>query len=343
MKIALDAMGGDFAPKAAVEGAIQASEELNVEIYLVGVEELIKREFDRCKRKNAKITIVNAPEVIKMGESIFSFRKKKKSSIRIGAQLVKKGEADAFVSAGDTGAVMFISKTILGALKGVERPALAILIPTLKGLSLLIDVGANAICKPRHLKQFAFMGKAFMESIMGMKNPTIGLMSIGEEESKGNELIKEAYFELKNSPLNFIGNLEGKDIYKGIADVIVCDGFTGNVALKVTEGIIEVLFFMMRREIMQNFFSKIGYLLMKRALKKLKKKIDYTEYGGALLLGLNGICIVGHGRSNSYAIKNAIKMAKKFVKNKVQEKIKLELLNMDKYLLTDWRIIGEKS
>ncbi len=343
MKIALDAMGGDYAPKVAIEGAIQASEELNIEIYLVGVEKLIKKEFDRHKKRNAKITIVDAPEVIRMGESIFSFRKKKKSSIRVGTQLVKKGEANAFVSAGDTGAIMFISKTILGAMEGVERPALALIVPTLKGVSLLIDVGANTDCKPRHLKQFAFMGKVFMETAFGQKNPRVGLMSIGEEELKGNELIKEAYFELKNSPLNFIGNLEGKDIYKGIADVIVCDGFTGNVALKVTEGIIEVLFSMMRREIMQNFLSKVGYLLMKRALKKLKKQVDYTEYGGALLLGLNGVCIVGHGRSNAYAIKNAIRMAKDFVKNRVQERIKIELLNMDKYLLSDWRILREKT
>ena len=343
MKIALDAMGGDYAPKAAIEGAIQASEEFNIEIFLVGVEELIKREFDKCKKKSAKITIIDAPEVIKMGESIFSFRKKKKSSIRVGTQLVKKGEANAFVSAGDTGAIMFISKTILGSMEGVERPALALIVPNLKGVSLLIDVGANTDCRARHLRQFAIMGKVFMETAFGQKNPRIGLMSIGEEESKGNELIKEAYTELKNSPINFIGNLEGKDIYKGVADVIVCDGFTGNVALKVTEGIIEVLFSMMRREIMQNLLSKIGYLLMKRALKKFKKKVDYTEYGGALLLGINGICIVGHGRSNAHAIKNAIKLAKDFVRSKVQEKIRIELLNMDKYLLSDWRIIREKT
>ncbi|MFQ6084157.1 MAG: phosphate acyltransferase PlsX [Candidatus Aminicenantia bacterium] len=343
MKIAIDAMGGDHAPRAVVEGAIQASEEFNIEVFLVGVEELIKKEFEKFKKPKAKVAIIDAPEVIKVGESLFSFRKKRNSSIRIGAQLVKKGEANAFVSAGDTGAVMFISKTILGSLKGVERPALALIVPTIKGLSLLIDVGANTDCKPRHLKQFAVMGRVFMESVFGQKNPRIGLMSIGEEESKGNELTKEAYHELKNSSLNFIGNIEGKDIYRGIADVVVCDGFTGNVALKVTEGLIEVLFYMMRKEIMQNLFSKLGYFLMKRALRKFRKQVDYTEYGGALLLGINGVCIVGHGRSNAHAMKNAIKLAKDFVAKKVQEKIKIEMLNLDKYLLSDWKVIREKS
>lgn len=326
MRVALDAMGGDFGPRVTVEGALKASQEFQVEVLLVGVEELIKKEFNRLGESGAKIHIVNASESIGMAEGIFSFRRKKTSSIRVGTQLVKQGDADAFVSTGNTAAVVYISKKILGALQGVERPALSLLVPTLKGLTLLIDVGANVNCKPHHLVEFSVMGKVFMESVLGMKNPRIGLMSVGEEDVKGNDLTKEVFERLSSSPLNFIGNVEGKDIYSGRADVIVSDGFTGNVALKVSEGVVETFFNMARTEIMKNFFSKIGFLLMKRNLKKLYKKIDYSEYGGAHLLGLNGVCIIGHGRSNANAVKNAIRLSRDFVVEKVQEKIQAELL-----------------
>lgn len=229
---------------------------------------------------------------------------------------------------GNTAAVVFISMSILGALKGVEKPALSLLVPNLKGLTLLIDVGANVNCRPNHLEQFAIMGHTFMGSVLGIKKPRIGLMSVGEEEGKGNELTKEAFERLQNSPLNFIGNVEGKDIYSGKADVIVSDGFTGNVALKVSEGMAETFFYMARTEIMKNFFAKIGFFLMKRNLKKIYKKVDYTEYGGAQLLGINGVCIIGHGRSNSNAVKNAVGLAKDFVVNKVQEKIQNEIAEL---------------
>lgn len=325
MRVAVDAMGGDFGPKIIVEGAIQASREYQIEILLVGVEELIKREFERVSPAKAKITIVNASEAIGMGEGLFSFRKKRMSSIRVGTQLVKDGLAEAFVSTGNTAAVVYISRKILGALNGVDKPALALLVPTLKGMTLLIDVGANVNCLPHHLEQFAIMGRIFMESILGLHNPRIGLMSIGEEETKGNALTKDAFERLQASSLNFIGNVEGKDIYSGKADIIVCDGFTGNVALKVSEGVIETFFNMARHEIMKNIFSKIGFFLMKRNLKRLYKKIDYTEYGGAHLLGLKGVCIIGHGRSNPNAVKNAIRLAKTFVMGKVQEKIQNEI------------------
>lgn len=325
MKVAVDAMGGDFGPKVTVEGAIKASQELDIEILLVGSETRVRREFDRLDSSNANVTIVNASEEISMSEGILSFRKKKKSSIRIGAQLLKEKKADAFVSTGNTAAIVYISNKVLGALKGVERPALSLLVPTLSGPTLLIDVGANVNCQPHHLEQFAVMGRIFMESILGLKEPRIALMSVGEERTKGNDLTKEVYALLMESSMNFIGNVEGKDIYSGKADVIVSDGFTGNIALKVSEGVVDTMFNMARTEIMKNLFAKIGFLLMKRNLKKLYKKVDYSEYGGAQLLGINGVCIIGHGRSNVVAVKNAIKMAKDFVKNKVQEKIQAEI------------------
>lgn len=330
MKVAVDAMGGDFGPRIAVEGAIKASREYKLEVILVGVEDLIKKEFESINHSDAKVTIANAAEAIGMGEGILSFRRKKRSSIRVGTQLVKEGEAEAFVSTGNTAAVVYISKQTLGALKGVEKPALSLLVPTRKNLTLLIDVGANVNCRPSHLEQFAVMGHIFMESILGRKNPRIGLMSIGEEESKGNELTKETYDRLRASSLNFVGNVEGKDMYSGKADVIVSDGFTGNVALKVSEGVLETIFYMARTEIMKNFFAKVGYFLMKRNLKKIYKKIDYTEYGGAQLLGINGVCIVGHGRSNSIAVKNAVGLARDFVTNKVQEKIQKEIVKLSR-------------
>lgn len=325
MRIAVDAMGGDFGPRVTVEGAVRASEDYNLEVLLVGVEALIKKEFDKFRSSRGKITIIDAPEAIGMGEGVFSFRKKKKSSILVGAQLVKDKSANAFVSMGNTAAVVFISKRMLGALNGVDRPALSLLVPTLKGPTLLIDVGANANCLPHHLEQFAIMGRIFMESVLGLKNPRIGLMSIGEESIKGNELTKEAFKRIQASPLNFIGNVEGKDIYSGKADVIVSDGFTGNVALKASEGVVETLFFLVRREIMKNVLARIGFFLMNRNFKRIYKKLDYSEYGGAHLLGIDGVCIVGHGRSNPNAVKNAVRVAKEFVTKNVKERIQQEL------------------
>ncbi|MEW6456553.1 MAG: phosphate acyltransferase PlsX [Acidobacteriota bacterium] len=329
MKIALDAMGGDRAPSAIIEGAVKASRELNVDIILVGVEDIIKEELKRLNDRSSKIEIVHSPEVIKMEESVFqALRLKKSSSIKKAVQLVKEGNANGVVSAGNTGAVMALSKAILGPVEGVERPALAIIVPTLKGFSILMDVGANVDCKPRHLKQFALMGKIFMEQIFGKENPKIGLVNIGEEEGKGNELIKETFKELRNSNLNFIGNIEGRAIYQGVADVIISDGFTGNVALKVTEGVVEVLFSMLKGEVSRNLIAKLGFLLMNRALKKFKKKVDYSEYGGGLLLGINGVAVIGHGRSGPEAIKNAIRVAKNFIYRKVQERISFEILKL---------------
>lgn len=318
-------MGGDFGPRITVQGALQATQDLNVEVLLVGVESLVKREFDRLGQAGSRVTIINAPDSVEMGEGLFSIRRKEKSSIRVGAQLVKERRADAFVSMGNTAAVVYLSRKILGALRGVNKPALSLLVPTLRGVTLLLDVGANANCQPQDLEQFALMGKIFMEQVLGRKDPSIALMSIGEEETKGNELTKQAFERLQAASLNFVGNVEGKDIYSGKADVIVSDGFTGNIALKVSEGVVETLFSLARREIMKNVLAKIGFLLMKRHLKKVYKQVDYSEYGGAQLLGLNGVCIIGHGRSNPNAVKNAVRQARDFVANRVQDKIQEEI------------------
>ena len=306
MKIAVDAMGGDFGPKVTVEGALHAAEDFGLDILLVGIEHLIKKEYDRLAPKSGRVTIIDAPEAIGMGEGILAFRKKKASSIRVGAQLVKDGEAEAFISMGNTGAVVYISREVLGSLPGVDRPALALLVPGVAGPTLLIDVGANANCQPHNLVQFADHGPDLHGDVMGLPDPRIGLMSIGEEKSKGNDLVRETFDRLQASPLHFIGNVEGKDLFSGAADVIVSDGFTGNVALKVSEGVVESVLSMARHEITKNIFAKLGYILLKRHLKKIYKKVDYSEYGGAQLLGVNGVCVIGHGRSNARAVRNAI-------------------------------------
>jgi glycerol-3-phosphate acyltransferase PlsX len=332
MKIAVDAMGGDFGPKTTVEGALRASKDLGLDVLLVGIEGLIRKELERRPSDEGRLTVIDAPEAIGMGESLLAFRKKKASSIRVGIQLVKDGTAEAFVSMGNTGAVVYIARDVLGSLRGVDRPALALLVPSVRGLTLLIDVGANANCQPHNLVQFAIMGTIFMKTILGQTNPRVGLMSIGEERSKGNDLVRETFQRLRSSPLNFIGNVEGKDLFSGTADIIVSDGFTGNVALKVSEGLVENVLSMARHEVTKNLFAKLGYVLMKRHLKKIYKRVDYSEYGGAQLLGVNGVCVIGHGRSNPTAVRNAIARAREFVTNRVQEKIQVEILQYEQAL-----------
>jgi glycerol-3-phosphate acyltransferase PlsX len=318
MRIAVDAMGGDFGPKATVPGALRAAQDLDVNILLVGLESAIRRELGRQESQASRLTIVDAPEEIGIGEGILSFRKRRLDPRRRPA--CQDGRADAFVSMGNTGAVVYISRDVLGALKGVDRPALALLVPGVTGQTLLLDVGANANCQPHNLVQFALMGKIFMEAVVGLKDPRIGLMSIGEEKGKGNDLVKEAFDRLQVAPLRFIGNVEGKDLFSGAADVVVSDGFTGNVALKVTEGVVQSVLSMARHEITKNIFAKLGYLLMKRHLKKIYKKVDYSEFGGAQLLGVDGVCIIGHGRSNPTAVRRH-RLGLGFVANGAQEKI----------------------
>lgn len=329
MRIAVDAMGGDIGPKATVPGALRAAEDFGIDVVLVGLEDAIRREIDRSGISASRADVVDAPEAIGMGDSLRAFRRKKASSIRVGAQLVKDGGADAFVSMGNTGAVVYISRDVLGSLRGVDRPALALLVPAPEGKTLLLDVGANANCQPHNLVQFALMGKIFMEAVVGLKDPRIGLMSIGEEKGKGNDLVREAFDRLQEAPLRFIGNVEGKDLFSGAADVIVSDGFTGNVALKATEGVVQSVLALAKHEITKNVFAKLGYLLMKRHLKRIYKRIDYAEYGGAQLLGVDGVCIIGHGRSNPTAVRSAVLRAREFVAGRVQEKIQGELLRYE--------------
>ncbi len=325
MRIALDAMGGDNAPHVNVAGAVAAARDYGIEIILVGDNLILRRELLAYPISNLKISIEPASQVVAMGEPpTVALRQKKDSSITRAISLVKEGKAEAVISAGNTGAMMATAKVILGSLKGVDRPAIATLFPTLNTPCVLLDVGANVDCRPQHIFQFAVMGSIYAQHILGKKNPRVGLLSIGEEESKGNELTREAYKLLQKSSLNFMGNVEGKDIYSGKADVIVSDGFTGNVALKASEGVVEMLFSTVRREIMKNILARIGFFLMNKNLKRIYKKLDYSEYGGAHLLGIDGVCIIGHGRSNSNAVKNAVRVAKEFVMNKVKERIQQE-------------------
>jgi len=325
-KIAVDAMGGDHAPAAEVDGAIQAAAEYGIPIVLVGQEERIQPFLQKHETTGLAIEIVRAREVITMDESAATAaRKKKDSSIRVAARLMRDGAVAGVVSAGNTGAVMATVKMVLGTLPVVDRPALSTVLPTQKGKpAILLDVGANVDCKPHHLEQFAVMGDIYSRAIFGIRRPRVGLLSIGEEDSKGNELTKEAFKALKQAPINFIGNVEGRDIFKGEIDVIVCDGFTGNVALKLSEGLIETFKTMLRQELEKTIASKVGYILAEKAFRAFGRRMDYSEYGGAPLLGMNGITIVCHGRSNANAIKNAIRIAHDFCKHNVNHVIETE-------------------
>ncbi len=311
MKIALDAMGGDNAPFATVEGAINVvNSSKDIDIILVGNPDILERELKGKSYDKDRIRVRQASEVVDMHEKTSGgLRKKKNSSIRVAVELVKSGEAQALVSAGHSGVAMATSFLLLGRAKGVDRPAIATVLPTVKNPFVLIDAGANVDCKAINILQFAFMGVSYYRAVLGVQSPRIALLSIGEEDTKGNELTKEAFKLLRESGLNFIGNIEGKDLFLGDADVIVCDGFIGNTVLKVSEGLAEATLQMLKSEFGSRASSRIGYFFMRPAMKNFKKKTDYAEYGGAPLLGINGICIICHGRSSSKAIKNAIRVA----------------------------------
>lgn len=326
MRLVLDAMGSDSAPAVEVEGALQASAEIDAEIILVGQQKALEAELAKHKLPAGKISIVDAHEIIEMHESpAQACRQKQNSSIMVGTRLIREGKGDAFVSAGNSGAVMTAGLMNLKRLSGVSRPAIATLLPTLNGVCLLIDAGANVDCKPRHLLQFAIMGDIYSRYILDKLNPSIGLLSIGEEDTKGNELTEAAFSLIKKTSLNFAGNIEGRDIIKGKADVVVCDGFVGNVVLKFAEGLSESLFHLIKAEIEKKLIRKVGALLIKPAFKEIMKRLDYAEYGGAPLLGLNGVCIIGHGASNSKAIKNALKVSYESVKNDINQHLKEEI------------------
>jgi len=326
VKIAVDAMGSDHAPTVEVEGAVQAAEQYGVSIFLVGLEDRIREILSKYDTGGLSIEVVNASEVITMEDSAATaVRRKRDSSIRVAVKLLRDGIVSGVVSAGNTGAVMATSKLVLGTLPVVDRPALSSVLPTQKGKpAILLDVGANVDCKPLHLEQFAIMGDIYSRSIFGIRRPRVGLLSIGEEDTKGNELTKEAFKSLKRAPINFIGNVEGRDIFKGDVDVIVCDGFTGNVALKLSEGLIETFREMLGQELKKTIQAKVGFILSQQAFRDFSRRLDYSEYGGAPLLGINGITIVCHGRSNSNAIKNAIRVANEFCKHNVNQAIDTE-------------------
>jgi len=326
--IALDAMGSDRAPKPEVEGAILAARHYDAGVILVGPEAQIRAELaHHPSHRGLPIEIVNATEVIGMHEkAVQAVKTKRDSTMRVGVRLVREGRAAGFVTAGNTGAAMATAKIVLGALPGVDRPALAAVFPTAAGTAaILVDVGANVDCKPHNLEQFAIMGEIYFRSIFGTERPRVGLLSNGEEESKGNDLTRDAFKLIRPLPLNFVGNVEGRDLYNGNVDVIVCDGFVGNVALKISEGMVQVVSTLLKESLNSTIASQVGALLSGKAFKDFKKRLDYSEYGGAPLLGIKGVGIVCHGSSNSNAIKNAIRVATEFATSGVNSKIEAEL------------------
>jgi glycerol-3-phosphate acyltransferase PlsX len=326
--IALDAMGSDRAPKPEVEGAIQAARRFGIQVALVGPEERLRAEFSRHPfSRSLPISIVHASEVITMDDkAVQAVRAKRDSSMRVGLRLVREGKADAFITAGNTGAAMATAKMVLGGLPGVDRPALVAIIPTaLRTVTALLDVGANVDCKPHNLEQFAVMGEIYFRSMFGTARPRVGLLSIGEEEGKGNELTRESFQLLKQLPLNFIGNVEGRDIYNGKVDVIVADGFVGNVALKTSEGVVNLVRATLKETLAETITRQVGYLLSRSAFSDFKKRLDHTEYGGAPLLGVKGACFSTHGSSNANAIKNAVRVASEFVERRITANIEKEL------------------
>ncbi len=321
-RVAVDAMGGDFAPQAVVQGVVKALQQWpELFVYLVGPLDRVKACLPRKVPKN--LELVAASQVVAMDESpIEALRTKTDSSIRRAFELARSGKAQAVVSAGNSGAVLAHALFLLGRLSGVSRPAIATVLPTMKHHAVLIDSGANVDCKPQHLVQFATMGAVFCEQILGFAHPRVGLLSIGEEGGKGNTLVKRTHTLLAEGPLNYVGNIEGRDIYKGEVDVIVCDGFVGNVCLKLSEGLAEALMSMMAQEVLSRKVAKLGFLLARGALRQFKRRIDWRERGGAPLLGIDGVVIISHGRSDDLALKNALGTATEFIKLDLVAKLK---------------------
>jgi phosphate acyltransferase len=326
--IALDAMGSDRAPKPEIEGAIQAARHHGVHVILVGPEPMLRAELARYSAAaGLPIQIAHASEVITMDDkAVQAVRAKRDSSMRVGLRLVREGLALGFVTAGNTGAAMATAKMVLGAIPGVDRPALAAVFPTAIGTAAeLLDVGANVDCKPHNLEQFAVMGEIYYRSMFGTRRPRVGLLSIGEEETKGNELTREAFQLLKRLPINFVGNVEGRDLYNGEVDVIVADGFVGNVALKISEGVAHLVRNTLKETLRATITRQVGYLLSRSAFSDFKKRLDHTEYGGAPLLGIKGVCFITHGSSNANAIKNALRVSAEFAERSINAEIERDL------------------
>ena len=332
MKIIVDVMGGDHAPVEILKGCVDAVNEYKIDLTLIGPENIIKEHLSALSAPLDAFEIVNASQVIEPDEApVIAIKRKKDSSMVKGFEMLRQEPSSAFISAGSTGALMAGGLLKVGRIKGIGRPALAPLIPTRKEPVLLVDAGANAECKPENLVQFAIMGTVYMEKVLGRKNPTVGLVNIGTEEGKGNELTKATYSLLKEqSNINFFGNVEARDIPAGIVDIIVCDGFTGNIILKLTEGLASSLFGIMKEQFTKGFVSKMGALLLKPSLKGLKDSMDYAEHGGAPLLGVNGGIIKAHGSSDARAIKNAIRQGKRFIDMQVLENIRSNIMEDNK-------------
>jgi glycerol-3-phosphate acyltransferase PlsX len=329
MHIAVDAMGGDFAPGATVAGAFEAAAQEGMSILLVGQGEILQKRLERLGDHRGRIEIVEATEVVGMDEPpITPIRKKRDSSIRVCAELVKEGRAQALVTAGNTGAAMIVAKTVIGAIKGVDRPALAAVLPNPKGNTVILDVGANVDSKAAHLRQFAVMGYFYAQEVLGTDSPRVGLLSIGEEEGKGTDLTRQVFREMKEGGFNFIGNVEGSDVFNGAVDVVVCDGFVGNAVLKSAESLAEATAAMMRDELDRSWIARLGYLLAKPAFSRFRRRVDYREYGAAPLLGVEGGCFVGHGRSNAKAVRNSIRRAVEFCEADLHNKIRDKLAEL---------------
>jgi phosphate acyltransferase len=325
--IALDAMGSDKSPEPELRGAILACRQLPVRVHLVGPQEILRRGLaSTLNGERLPIEIVHASEHIGMNEkAAHAVRSKRDSSMRVGLKLVREKSVAGFVTAGNTGAAMATAKMVLGALPGVDRPALALVVPTLTGNpSILLDVGANVDCKPQNLEQFAVMGEMYARSVLKINRPRVGILSVGEEEGKGNDLTRETYALLKDSSLNFIGNVEGRDIYNGKCDVIVCDGFVGNVALKASEGLTRLVREMLKASLTTTVTAQVGALLSRKAFNAFKRRLDPSEYGGAPLLGVRGVCIIGHGSSNEHAIMNGIRVTTEFAQAGINQRIERE-------------------
>jgi len=329
VRIAVDAMGGDHAPGVNVDGAVAAAREFGISCLLVGRAAELERLLADSGFRGREIEIVDAPEVVTMDDpATAAIRKKRNSSIRVAANCVRDGRAAGLVSAGHTGAAMVSAKMVIGTIQGVDRPALAAVLPNLTGHCLLLDVGANPDAKTAHFKEFAVMGSIYAELLFGRRKPSIGLMSIGEEESKGTDRTKEAFKTLKETGLNFVGNVEGRDVFNGTVDVIVTDGFTGNVILKVSESLSEMVEKLLREEIKSTLKASVGFLLSRSAFRRFKQRLDYSEYGGAPLLGVKGCVIICHGRSSAKAVKNAIRLAGEFSRRALAEKIQSQIAEL---------------
>lgn len=327
MTIAVDAMGGDLAPRAVVEGAVAAAVELGLDTLLVGRRREIESELRRLAYTGSRISLVEADEVVEFDEpSITPIRKKRRASVRVAAECVRSGRARGMFTAGHTGAAMVVAKMIMGVLDGIDRPALAAVLPGLGRKRVLLDVGANVSCRPEHYREFALMGHFYAQEALGVARPKIGLMSVGEEEGKGTDTTREVFGLLKSSGLEFVGNVEGRDVYSGDVDVIVTDGFTGNVILKVSESLAQMVEEALKQEITRSLQASMGFLLSKDAFRAFKKRLDYSEVGGAPLLGVNGACLIGHGRSTAKAVRNAIRAAHDFAAHGIPEKIRLQAL-----------------